>query len=177
MNVDYDDWHHRKTTCTFTYTKRRKKLQNVFIYKKPDTFQKIQKFIHLTLRDFHETFEVGIYIQKAWHFALRDVLICKKLDTLQKARQFAIRFDMQKSGTFLLRDFSLIFWNLRRGSRKLDTSVEPILRYIEDDQNFEINLKIGDYAVLANDQALIKHCYFWSCQSWDNEASTRHFWG
>ena len=56
------------------YTQKSKTLQNVFIYKKPDTFQKarqfllcfyIQKAIHLTLRDFHEIFEVGIYIQKA----------------------------------------------------------------------------------------------------------------
>ena len=56
------------------YTQKAKKLRSVFIYKKPGTFQKarqfplrfyIQKAIHLTLRDFHEIFEVGIYIQKA----------------------------------------------------------------------------------------------------------------
>ena len=56
------------------YTQKAKKIPNVFIYKKPYTFQKarqfpirfyIQKAIHLTLRDFHEIFEVGIYIQKA----------------------------------------------------------------------------------------------------------------
>ena len=56
------------------YTKKQKKIPNVFIYKKPDTFQKarqfplrfyIQKAIHCTLRVFHEIFEVGIYIQKA----------------------------------------------------------------------------------------------------------------
>ena len=50
-----------------------KKMRNVFIYKKTDTFQKarqlplrfyIQKAIHLTLRDFRDIFEVGIYIQK-----------------------------------------------------------------------------------------------------------------
>ena len=75
-------------------------LRDVFISKKLDNSQKarqfplrfyIQKAIHLTLGDFHENFEVGIYIQKAWHFALRDVFIYKKLDTSQKARQFAIR--------------------------------------------------------------------------------------
>ena len=47
------------------YTQKAKKIRNVFIYKKPDTFQKakqfllrfcIQKAIHLTLRDFHEIF-------------------------------------------------------------------------------------------------------------------------
>ena len=53
--------------------KKQKKLRNVLIFKKQDTFQKaiqfplrfyIQKAIHLTLRDFHEIFEVGICIQK-----------------------------------------------------------------------------------------------------------------
>ena len=101
-------------------------MRNVFIYKKPDTFQKarqfplrfnIQKSIHLTLRDFHEIFEVGIYIQKAWHFAVGDVFIYKRLDTSQKGRQFAISFYIQKSGTFALHNFSLNFWNLRRGGR------------------------------------------------------------
>ena len=51
-----------------------RELRNVHIYIKPDTFQKarqfplrfyIQKAIHLTLRDFHEIFEVGNYIEKA----------------------------------------------------------------------------------------------------------------
>ena len=123
MNENYNDCHHRKTTHTFICTKS-KKLRNVLIFKKPDIFQKaiqfplrfyIQKAIHSTLRNFREFFVDGIYIQKAWHFALRDVFICKKIDTSQKARQFAIRFYIQKSGTFKLRDFSLNFWNLRRG--------------------------------------------------------------
>ena len=52
------------------YTQKAKKLPHIFIYEKPDTFQKdrqfplrfyIQKAINLTLRDFHEIFEVGIY--------------------------------------------------------------------------------------------------------------------
>ena len=111
------------------YIQKAKKLLNIFIYKKPDTFQKarqfplrfyIQKGIQLTLRDFHEIFEVGIYIQKAWHFALRHVFIYKNLDIPQKARKFAIRFYIQKSGTFALRDFSLNFWNLRRGGTFVD---------------------------------------------------------
>ena len=109
------------------YTQKAKKLRNIFIYKKPDTFQKarqfplrfyIQKAIHLTLRDFHEIFEVGIYIQKAWHFALRDVFIYKKLDTSQKARQFVIRFYIQKSGTLRYAIF-IEFWNLRIRGRHL----------------------------------------------------------
>ena len=83
------------------YKQKAKKSKNFFIYKKPDTFQKARQFplrfyiqyaIHLTLRGFHKNFEVGIYIQKASHFALGDVFIYKKLDTSQKASQFAIRF-------------------------------------------------------------------------------------
>ena len=55
------------------YTHKAKKLRNNFKYKKPNTFKKarqsqlhfcIQKAIHLILRDFHEIFEVGIYLQK-----------------------------------------------------------------------------------------------------------------
>ena len=89
MIENYDDCHHQKTTRTFIYTKG-KKFRNVFIYKNPDTFQKaiqfplrfyIQKATHLTFRDFHEIVEVGIYIQKALHFALREVFIYKKLET------------------------------------------------------------------------------------------------
>ena len=98
------------------YTQKAKKLRNVFIYKNPDTFQKarqfpfrfyIQKATHLTLRDFHEIFEVGICIQKAWHFALRDVFIYKNLDTSQKARQFAIRFIYKNPA--LLR-YAIFYW-------------------------------------------------------------------
>ena len=89
MNENYNACHHRKTMRTFIYTKSKKIAKRFYI----------QKVIHLTLWDFHEIFEVGIYIQKAWHFALRDVFIYKKLDTSQKGRQFAIRFCIQKSGT------------------------------------------------------------------------------
>ena len=73
MNGNYYDCHHQKTTRTFKH-KKQNKLRNIFICKKLDTFQKarqfplrffIQKPIHLTLRDFHEIFEVGIYIKKA----------------------------------------------------------------------------------------------------------------
>ena len=73
MNENYDDCHHQKITRTFTYTKSQKTAKR-FIYKKPDTFQKarqfplcfyVQKAIHLTLRDFHYFFEVGIYMQKS----------------------------------------------------------------------------------------------------------------
>ena len=56
----------------YIYIYKEKKLQNIFIYKNPDTLQKER---HFTLRFdiqnkdtlryaiFHEIFEVGIYIQ------------------------------------------------------------------------------------------------------------------
>ena len=125
MNENYHDWHHRNTTRTFIYTKSQK-VWTVFIYKNPDTVQKARQFplrlyiykaIQLTLLDFHEIFEVDMFIQKAWRFALRNVFIYKNLGTSQKARQFAIRFYIQKSGIFSLRNFSLNFWNLRRKGR------------------------------------------------------------
>ena len=57
--------------CTVLYIQ--KNVQR-FIYKKLDTLQKarqfplrfyIQKERHFTLHDFHENFEVGVYIKKA----------------------------------------------------------------------------------------------------------------
>ena len=44
MNEVYNDCHPRKTTRTFLYTQTLKKLQNVFIYKTQDTFQKARQF-------------------------------------------------------------------------------------------------------------------------------------
>ena len=55
------------------YTKQ-DNLCYVFVYKKHDTFR-------YTI--FHENFEVGIYIQKAWHFSVREFFIYKS-QTLRK---------------------------------------------------------------------------------------------
>ena len=86
-------------------------LRNLFIYKNPETFQKarqfplhfyIQKAIHLTLRDFHEISEVGIfhtksmtlcvtwrfYIQKARHFAKSETICNMFLYT--KIRHYSV---------------------------------------------------------------------------------------
>ena len=86
-------------------------------YKKPDTFQKsrqfllrfyIQKAIYLTLRDFHEIFEVGIIYQK--HDTLRYVTFLYTKDRhFAKSKTICDTFYTQKSGTFALRDFSLSF--------------------------------------------------------------------
>ena len=63
--------------------------------------------------------------------------------------------------------------------RKLWIPVPPILSYWPQRKNCFSNFwnKKGYYVDLANDQALVKYQYFWSCQSWDNDASNRHFWG
>ena len=65
----------KRQRTRFLYTKEAKKnCEMFFMYKTPDTFEKskqfplrfnIQKAIHLTLPDFHEIFEVCIYIQNA----------------------------------------------------------------------------------------------------------------
>ena len=122
--------------CIFTKSKN---MCNVFIYKNPDTLPKaiqfalrfyIQKNRHFTLRGFHEILEVGIYIQKVWYFALRDISIYKKPDTSQKARQFVLFFLIQKSGHFAFRDLSLHFWNWWRGGDIFLCKKQCTLRYI-----------------------------------------------
>ena len=59
--------------CFYIYNKQKQTAKR-FIYKKYDTLKKarqfplrfyIQKARHFTLRDFHEIFEVGVYIQEA----------------------------------------------------------------------------------------------------------------
>ena len=84
INKNYNDCNWQKTSCIFLYIQKAKKcktclytkiltlfktldnLRYVFIYKKQDTWR-------YTI--FHEISEVGVYIQKSWHFALRDVFI------------------------------------------------------------------------------------------------------
>ena len=74
MNVNNNDPHQKKTTCTFLYIQKEKKIQNVYIYKKPDTskenkkicvtFFKYKKPDTLRYAIFHEIFEIGIYIYR-----------------------------------------------------------------------------------------------------------------
>ena len=97
------------TLCqTFLYTKSQTRFKNqdnlryVLIYKKQYTLR------HAI---FHENVEVGIYIQKSWHFAPCDVLIYKEPDTLQKPKQFALRLYIQKAIHFTLREFSWKCWS------------------------------------------------------------------
>ena len=90
----------RQHAYLYIYTKRWE-LWNFFIYKKPETFQKvgqfalhfyIQKARHLTLCNFLWNFEIGICIQKSWHFALRDVFIYKNPETSQKNKTICFTF-------------------------------------------------------------------------------------
>ena len=104
--------HKNQKNCqTFLYTKIQtlfKKLDNfriVFIYKKPYT---------LRYGIFHEIFQFGIYIQKAWHFALSEFLYTKARN-FAKSKTICYTFLYTKIRHFALRDFSLKFWNLRNG--------------------------------------------------------------
>ena len=73
----------KKDCETFSYTniqtlfKKHDNLRYGYIYIKQDT---------LRYKIFHENVKVRIYIQKAWYFALRDVLRYKYPDTSRKAR-------------------------------------------------------------------------------------------
>ena len=87
------------------------------MYKNPDTLKKgrqfslrfyIQKTRKFMLRNFSWYFKGGIYIQKAWRFELPDIYIYKNPDTMQKARQCALHFYIQKSRHFPLCGFA---WN------------------------------------------------------------------
>ena len=72
MNVNNNESHQRKTTCTFIHIKKAEKLRNIYIYTKIQTLCKKQEnlryvFIHKnpnTLRYaiFHDNFEIGICI-------------------------------------------------------------------------------------------------------------------
>ena len=103
----------------FIYTKSNK-FPNVFIYKTPDTSQKARQFLlrfyiqkarHFTFCNFHENFEVGIYIQKAWYFAVREVFIYK-IQTLRK-KQDNLRYVLYtKIRTLCITQFSWIFLKL-----------------------------------------------------------------
>ena len=66
-----------------TFLKKQDNLRYVFIYKNLKT---------LRYAIFHEIVQTGIYIQKSWHFELRDIFMHKNSDTSQKARQFALHF-------------------------------------------------------------------------------------
>ena len=108
----------KENVHVFNIYKKQKTLRNVFIYKKqtlfknPDNFRYIliyKKSDTLLYAIFHEIFEVSIYIQKAWHFVLRDIFIYKNPDTSQKARQFAVRFYIQNRDTLRFVIYHWIF--------------------------------------------------------------------
>ena len=135
MNENYNDCHHRKTTRTFLYTQKAKKIAELFYTQKARHFSKsytipvmflYTKSHTLDVTGFSWNFWSWNYIQKSWHFSLREVFIYKKLETSQKAKQFAMRFYIPKSGTFALRNFTLNFWNLRRGGGHLQCTLRDI---------------------------------------------------
>ena len=128
----------RQHACS-DISKKRNNWETIFIYKRQDTLQKsrqcplcfiFKKVRYFTIRDFDGNFEVGDYIPKAWHFALRDVFILKKPDTSQKVRQFALRFNIQNPD--ILR-YGISHWNFEIGGGGGDGYIckkQYTLRYI-----------------------------------------------
>ena len=120
MNENYNDFHRRKTKRTFYMHTKQNNCETFLSTKSHTPFKKLDNFRYVfiykkqyTLRCgiFYEFFEIGIYIQKAWHFALRDVFIYKNPYTFQKAWQFVLPFYVQKFRHFTLRNFWWNLWN------------------------------------------------------------------
>ena len=112
----------RQCACSYVY-KNRNKLQNVFKYKMPDILQTATQFAlliiiqiarHFTLRNFYEHFKVAIYIQKSWHFALRDILYTKKQIHCKKQDNLCYVL-YTKIWTLCVTQFFMEFWNWRGG--------------------------------------------------------------
>ena len=73
----------------------------IFVYIKTVWNKKWFLYMNENYDDWHHRKTAHTYtLKKAWHFALRDVFIYKKLDTFQKARQFLLRFYIQKPYTW-----------------------------------------------------------------------------
>ena len=114
------------------------KLQNNLIYKKIDTLQKARQFAlrfiykkpdTLQYAICHENFEVGIYVQKLWHFALRGVFI-KKSRHFAKSKTICVTFLFSKIRTLCITRFSYNFWNRPRGGGHFYMQKQCTLRYI-----------------------------------------------
>ena len=122
MNESYDDYRHRKTMRRFIHTKS-KKLRNIFIYKKLANFRSafyIQKPNTWRYRIFMNFFRFSFIYKKDDTFRYLPFFIYKKLDTSKKARQFAIRFYIQKSGILRYAIFIENFEIFPRGKTFID---------------------------------------------------------
>ena len=113
INVNNNDSHQRNATCTSEYIQKAKKARQF-----PLRFY-IHKFMHFMLRGFHEIFEIGIYIQKAWHFALHDVFIWKNPETLQKSKTNFVTFLYTKIRTLCVTRFLIEFFKLAEGGENI----------------------------------------------------------
>ena len=90
----------------------------------------IQKAGHFMLQDFTWKFRTSHLYTKSVTICVRWLIISKNIDTSQKARQFALRLYIQKSWHFVLRDFSLNFWNWRRSGDICIRKKQRTLRYV-----------------------------------------------
>ena len=126
-NVNNNNSHQAKTTCTFLYIEKANKLPNSYIYiQKACHFAKSQticvaflftKSQTLYVTQFFMSFlrQAFIYIQKPWNFALRHIYIYIKPDTPKIARQIAVRFLIYKTLTLCVMLFFMEFLKLAEG--------------------------------------------------------------
>ena len=108
MNDNYDEC--KKNFERFLYTKS------------PTLFKKLDNSRHVFYTKSHTLDVTGFsWNFWIWHLCSKSMTLCVAwrfyisiARHFAKARQFAIRFYIKKSGTFALRGFSLNFWNLHR---------------------------------------------------------------
>ena len=104
----------KQTNCeTFIYIRKARQFsrnKTVFI---TVLFTKSQT--HHATRFFMKTLKWAcICKEKEWKYMLHDVYIDINPDTSRKARQFALRFYIQKAWHFVFSDLSWKFWYWRR---------------------------------------------------------------
>ena len=124
INENYNDWHQKKTTCTFLYIHKEKKLLNVSYKKNQDTLQKARQFPlrfydqkarQFSLRDFP-------WKRWSWHLYTKIITFCvtwrfyTKRQTLRKKQDNLSYVFIYKYPNILCSAiFHRNFWNWRRG--------------------------------------------------------------
>ena len=121
----------------FICTKRKENYKTFFIYKKLATFQKARQFMlrfiykkqhTLCHAIFSWTFEVGIFIQKEWNFALHDVSDTKT-GQFNRCKTVCLRFWIKNLTIFVTR-FFMAFLAFTEGGAHFYMQKECTLRYI-----------------------------------------------
>ena len=118
-NVNNNDSHPWKKTCTFLYTQKEKNYETFLsICKKPDIFQKERQFALrfysqksrlFTLRDFRETCEIGIYIYtKSMTLCVTRRFYIQKSIHFKNSKSICVTFLYTKILTFCVTQFFIL---------------------------------------------------------------------